>query len=538
MTPKTDEQTRKAEKEIKESYDKIPYANYTFSQTHIAHLAAIGLIHGMNPPSVENCRVLELGCGRGGNIIPMAANFPESEFVGIDLSSKHIEDAQQFLNGVDLSNIKVENTSILDVDETFGKFDYIITHGVFSWVPPAVRQKILQISKDLLTPNGISYISYNTYPGWHIREKFRRMMSYHVRDIEDPYEKITKGIELIKDLAEVHSNEDAKRMLTSMEDLSSASSYFIHEFFERFNQPFYFHEFVELIDSYDLQYLSDAEITRSELDTNLGAYLSQRLGHKNPERIKLEQHIDFLRERCFRQSLICRKEVNLSEEPLPESTEKLYVTTFLKPANRKMDLSSIEPETFQDDNNNEYVVQEGFLKGALLALNESYPGYLAFSDIVTLAYQKLESHNCQIFLTPKEIKKDSEELQKMLVLLQSVGLVNFRSSPPQFCLEITNQPRILPIAKEQARIGESVTNALHDRKTIEDEFTRQLICLLDGKKTYEQVAQKLEKMIYDGDFKMFENGSPSEDPHIIFKNVRDQLDKSLQKLAYNLLLIS
>ena len=75
---------------------------------------------------------------------------------------------------------------ILDIDEGFGTFDYILCHGVYSWVPAPVREKILEILDRNLSPDGIGYISYNTYPGWHTRGMIRAMLAYHVRRFEQP----------------------------------------------------------------------------------------------------------------------------------------------------------------------------------------------------------------------------------------------------------------------------------------------------------------------------------------------------------------
>ena len=162
------------------SYDEVPYHSFPFPETHPDRLAMIGRLFGLIPPDVTRCRVLELGCAGGGNIMPMAALYPNSRFVGIDLSARQVEAGTRNISQLGLSNIELRHGSITDVDDSWGQFDYILCHGVYSWVPAAVQDKILDICKWNLSPDGIAYVSYNTLPGWHMRGMIREIGRAHV----------------------------------------------------------------------------------------------------------------------------------------------------------------------------------------------------------------------------------------------------------------------------------------------------------------------------------------------------------------------
>ena len=114
---------------------------------------------GLNPPPIKTARVLELGCASGGNIAPMAESFPNAEFIGVDQSSRQIDEGLRFARAAGLTNLSLRHASIADVDESYGAFDYIVCHGVFSWVPTAVREKILEVCSRHLTRDGIAYVS-------------------------------------------------------------------------------------------------------------------------------------------------------------------------------------------------------------------------------------------------------------------------------------------------------------------------------------------------------------------------------------------
>jgi SAM-dependent methyltransferase len=146
------------------SYDKVPYFSQAYAQSHPDRLAAMAKLFGMTPAPLGECRVLELGCASGGNLIPMAVHLPGSSFVGFDLSVRQIADGKAIVEQLQLRNIELRQMDILAVDQTIGKFDYIIAHGVYSWVPAEVQDKLLAICGENLTPNGVAYVSYNTYP--------------------------------------------------------------------------------------------------------------------------------------------------------------------------------------------------------------------------------------------------------------------------------------------------------------------------------------------------------------------------------------
>ncbi len=145
------------------SYDEVPYSDYVFPYTHPASVAAVAALFGMRPADPARCRVLELGCWSGANLIPMACDLPGSEFVGIDLSPRQIDHGRRAVAALGLTNIDLRPGSILDVDDRFGRFDYIVCHGVYSWVPAEVREGILAVCKANLAADGVAYVSYNTY---------------------------------------------------------------------------------------------------------------------------------------------------------------------------------------------------------------------------------------------------------------------------------------------------------------------------------------------------------------------------------------
>ncbi|MBI3866078.1 MAG: class I SAM-dependent methyltransferase, partial [Planctomycetia bacterium] len=141
-------------------YDEIPYISHPYPHSHPERLAAIARLLGLKPTPVDKCRVLELGCAAGNNLIPAAEALPGSTFLGVDLSERQIAVGCTTVDELELDNIELRHGNIMDVSADDGQFDYIIVHGIFSWVPHDVQDRILSVCKQNLTPNVVAYVSY------------------------------------------------------------------------------------------------------------------------------------------------------------------------------------------------------------------------------------------------------------------------------------------------------------------------------------------------------------------------------------------
>src|ERR1700730_1693481 len=300
-----------APKPMQTAYDELPYPGAPFAQTHPDRLAAIATLFGLAPPAIEQCRVLELGCGDGGNLIPMAFALPEGRFTGIDLAGSAIDRGQKLIEAVALANIRLELLDVMDVDAQFGEFDYIIAHGLYSWVPPPVREQILNICKSHLAPNGIAFISYNAYPGGHLRDALRRMMKFHTRDTGSALDRITQARELLQFLVEAHPETEAYSVFLRQElegFLTRKPEHFYHDELSEHNHRFYFHEFVKDASRHGLQFLSESRLASMQAGGFPSPVIEKLRQFTQDAHLTKGQYLDFLNLRHFRQSLLCHSE--------------------------------------------------------------------------------------------------------------------------------------------------------------------------------------------------------------------------------------
>jgi methyltransferase-like protein/SAM-dependent methyltransferase len=472
------------------TYDEIWYPNAALHQTHPDRLATLATLFGLNPAPVEACRVLELGCGDGGNLIPMAFGLPAGKFVGIDLAPSPIAKGQATVKALGLRHIALEKMDILDVSREFGEFDYIITHGIYSWVPESVREKILDICKTNLADEGVAYISYNAYPGCHTRNMMREMIAFHLREVHEPTEQINEARAFVKFLAESESEPTAYKLFLEkqFEDITRRSDgAFYHDDLSAMNQPFYFHQFIADAERHGLQYLSEANIQ----DIQVGGFSPQVASALNAlgkqSIIAKEQYLDFLKGKQFRQTLVCHQSRKLNRDPKPDLMQSFFATSSARPASEKPNLRSGDVEAFTGKNG--AAMQTGYplAKAAIFALGQAYPQSLGFNELLK------KSLNLLGFFASQEAQYASA-LGKILLQTYEAGLIDLHTYQPRFTATINEYPVASPLARLQIADGNStVTNLRHESIKVEDEMSKQLLVLLDGTRDRDALINALHQ---------------------------------------------
>jgi len=150
-----------------------------YAETAPSRLAWIALLKGFKP-AIRNFRYLDLGCGQGLSLVHMAALHPDSEFVGVDFMPEHIAHGRQLASAAGLCNIEFIEADFVELARDaakLGEFDYVVAHGITSWIAPEVRDGLFSLAGRTLRPGGLMYNSYNTYPGWLAAAPFQHLVS-------------------------------------------------------------------------------------------------------------------------------------------------------------------------------------------------------------------------------------------------------------------------------------------------------------------------------------------------------------------------
>lgn len=475
------------------SYDAIPYPSKIFSQTNPDRLATLAKLYGMNPPEIETCRFLELGCGNGSNMLAQAFVFPNAEFVGIDLSEKHIFDARQNARELNLPNARFQQIDVMKMSaKEFGKFDYIVAHGLFSWVPDFVREKVLEIYREMLAPNGVGYISYNAYPGGHIREMAHRMMRYHTRDTNEPVEKVQKAITFLAFLAENSAEKETFQPIWERElgrHFENDTADVFHDDLAEFYKPFYFYEFAELIEKRGLQFISEAEITAMS-PYSFSKDVQQMLGSLGE--IEREQYMDFLRGRYFRQSLVCHKETPLNRQIEPSALKNFHISSAVRPRSEKPDFAPHKVENFVGKKNVGFEIDHPLTKAALVYLGEIWGNSANFSGIIENARRILKAENVE----DGDSEQDCEIVAAILwQMCLGTGSVEINANPRNIRAQAGDKPKVNRLARWQIKRGQNISTFFGTSIKAEDEISRRLIELMDGTRTRAELLKQIGEFV-------------------------------------------
>lgn len=517
------------------TYDQVPYPINSFAQTHPNILEAIGTLFGMTPKPTTNCRVLEIGCASGGNILPMAEQLPQSSFVGIDLSATQIENARKLKEAAELTNVELKQMNILDFDEDQGKFDYIISHGIYSWVPDEVKDKILSICKANLAENGIAYVSYNTFPGWRLKGMLRDMMLFHTAQFQDPTEKVTQAKALTKFLAEAVEGEDtaySKFLSNELESIKKyKDNYIFHDALEVINDPCYFHEFVTKAMKKDLKYLGEAGIG-SMLAQLMKKEIASTLSRITNNIIAREQYMDFVRNRQFRQTLLCHKKVPIERNLNVEMLRNYKIRSRIKPVSEIPVLTDGVEEEFKNQNGASFKATNPLVKAFLQELSSADPEYLPFENALERANRLAADH-----MDLSDAEQVESNLLMLAFRLYCEQMVDF-SIHPISCVTIpSDKPEVSKLARIQAANGLPITNRYHHTVSF-DLLGFKFAQLADGTRDREAIIDALVKEAQTDSLNISQSGKMITDVETLEKIIRFRVEQLLHSFAANALLLN
>ncbi|MFQ5732525.1 MAG: methyltransferase regulatory domain-containing protein [Planctomycetaceae bacterium] len=505
-------------------YDEIPYQSGSVSQAHPQYLAALGVLFGMQPPNVERCRVLELGCAEGGNLIPLAADLPESRFVGVDLSPRQIAEGQAVVRDAGLSNIELRTADICEFEPSSGPFDYIIAHGVYSWVPEPVRDRVLAICRDHLAEQGIAFISYNAMPGGHIRRMVREMLFYHGRRFPDVPAQLHESRRLLDFLiAAVPEQQSAYRQVLEWERdhvRRCADHQLHHDLLADVNDPVWVAQFVDHAERHGMQYVGDADFP-SMLPRNFPPDVFEGLKHLSRSAVDVEQFMDFARNRVFRQTLLCRKEVRLSRRIDPGVISRLHVASSLS----KVDAPTNDAgrtTRFRHPDGGEIKTGEPVAVAAYAFLRERWPGNAGFAELLEQSRRRCAS--------TQTVERDSAALCESLMTCFSNRLIELSARLTSCTATIGRRPAASVLARRQAVRGSVAVNLRHETVKLRP-VQRFVLQHLDGGQSRESLAEQLWNASRTGALRVDLDAHALPTPHFQKDEADAQVTNALRDLA-------
>ncbi len=462
-------------------YDEIPYVGHAYNFTHPDRLSVVGVLFGMQPAPVGKCRVLELGCGDGANLLPMAACLPESRFFGIDLAAKPVEQGSGYAAELGLTNLKLQPMDIMEFPADAGEFDYIIVHGIYSWVPAFVREKILAICAAHLAPQGIAYISYKTYPGSHVSGTIHEMMRYQVsrRPGMSEEEVVHAGLNMCRFIVDSRQETDAYRAqlkwrLDAIDERMAAYggyTWIYHDLGVAVSDPLYFYQFAEQAGRHGLQFLSEPglEFSNPAYNAETAAALAAM------DTVEREQYEDLLENREFRRTLVCRAGCALDRSFDPERVRTLHASSPIQartPPGAPDD--PMAKEAFAAPGNMTVTVDQPAVKEAFRRLGQIWPGSASFDELMAASAARAG-------VPGVSREKDAGHLANSLLAMFRRDLITLATSVPTQATAVSERPVASARLRQQIVHGRPIlTNLRHAEMETKDVAVRKLLTLLDG----------------------------------------------------------
>ena len=501
-----------------QDYDAIPYESTPIADAHPYKLAALGKLLGLNPPDPATARILELGCAEGGTLIPLARLWPQAQLLGLELSAVQTDNGNALIRELGLRNVRIQQTDILQAGSELGQFDYIIAHGVYSWVPPAVQQKILHLCQQLLSPQGLAYISYNVNPGWRLRGALRDMFAYHLRDETSPQRKLDRALAFCEQIEQGLGKTRSTMADYLREEIAhirkARRAYVYHEYLESVNEPILFSEFLQRAQQYRLNYVCDTELY-SMFPSSFGDTAAAML-EQFADVPTTEQYADFLRMRTFRQSVLCHATVQPDYDIDLSLLEHFSLYSNLT-TTRSINVKSDRSENFQTVTGKAVPVSHPLTKTILLHLQQVFPDAVPLPELISLAQQHLrEVHADKYAVQPQAIRGE-------LFNLFANNLLGLSTQAHHFTVT-ANPARVTEFARLQAQRPDGFISTIWSETLSLDPFSTRLIQLLDGSKSTDALTKTLYQEFVDGNLTSGNNHDTVATLHGVERNVERLLE--------------
>ncbi|MFN3716708.1 MAG: methyltransferase domain-containing protein [Thiobacillus sp.] len=469
------------------SYDELPYDSLPLPETQPDVLAALAKLHGFDAPDPCRARILELGCAQGGNLIPLAWRWPESDCVGVELSRVQAQAGADFVQRLGLANVRILHADLAALPAGLGTFDYILAHGVFSWVPPTVQGALLDVCRRHLSPKGLAYVSFNVAAGWRRLQPLRAALVERTAAELPAPERYRQALAVLDDLQAEWRDPLLLKEIAYLR--TAAPSYLFHEYLADTHTPLSFAEFAAALDAHGLRYVGEAGPRRARvaLEDAWGLIPESMAGRWQDAEIALD---DAFATR-FRRAMIALDDAPCAQPPHPDAMADLAFHADLA-CHEEIDLDDGVEQHFVSPAGNHFPVVSPALKAALMLLSMRYPAALDYASLADATRTLLVEHGPADF---DPARFDEPAFREALFDLAMLHGVIPTVWPGRFADEPGELPRAHDLARAQARAaGWIVSGARHVAVDL-DFAGRLLLGALDGSRSLDELAAWMQAQL-------------------------------------------
>jgi SAM-dependent methyltransferase len=222
-------------------------------------LDAVLALRGIVPPrsNGEQFTYVDLGCGDGLGLILTAALHPQGHFIGVDIMPDHVARGQAMIDQIGLTNISLRCSSFSEqMAMADGRADYVVAHGVLTWVSPENQTALMDLTAKWLRPGGVFTLSYNALPGWAERTPFQALVRSVAKNLPGTStERFNAAYAHLRPLGlidpSVWQDLDARQK-------NASENYFAHEYLHDHWSPLWSGDVITDMATRDLAYIGHA----------------------------------------------------------------------------------------------------------------------------------------------------------------------------------------------------------------------------------------------------------------------------------------
>ncbi len=479
-------------------YDKVPYKGAIIPNSYPGHLALCSLWHNGRHSPLQCFHLTELGCGDGANLLPIAFYHPDSTFIGIDNAESGLSRAREGARQIGLHNIQFIQKDICKIEQAeIVQSDYIIAHGLYSWVSDDIREAILQFCRNGLAPTGLAFISYNAQPGWASRGLVRNILlrsaSVQQAAIED---KATKAIEVATELLQAMPSRDYAYAVLLTEELERVRDgkpfYIFHEYLEEYNEGFWLRDFVEHARQDDLDYVCDAQF--SQWEGQVPKELKHSLSQAGLDPVEQEETADLLCNRYFHASILCRGDVSgdVPGESMSHPTlfEQVSIASSLSADSDPFDLTEGVVELFIGSHGQEITLDASIVKAAVILLAAQWPLGMHLNNLYQQTSRLLSEHEHNV------LEDAQSQLTEELITLFEAGVIDLRLQQPDYNRGLPEYPKLHALARYEIGHRDALTTPYHLPISLNDQFL-EVVRFMDGNKSTKEIKALFGEDIVD-----------------------------------------
>lgn len=497
-------------------YREVGYESRPSPERHPRRLWSVAKLRGLNPTPPDTARILDLGCGSGGFLLGIADEFRQSRCVGVDQSPSQIEAARRSAREGELGNVSFATERFSEI--SLEPFDYIICHGVFSWIPPDDRRRLLDCLKRSLAPRGICYLSFNALPGWQTRLHLKEMLSLFDRKSEPLSERVESANEVLQEIEGRLVDAFRPYGLQLKEEVERnrgrGDGFIAHELLLPHCGAHTVMQFCEEVGEKGFHLIGDGLPTR--MRSANAEFNTESLPFRD-DPVKVEQFFDYLYPTSFRGALLAH------DDQIPQSIDQgdwssLFLASPLVEHEDQALAGERSIVPFYGPQEEIIESREPEQKAVLRLLSAVWPQAVSFKDCEAVAKQQLG------FFSYRR-KKLVEQLRPLWFR----NLLEVHPSPLRCASRLPSQPFAAPYRRHQAAEQNWIMTLRAEYLPV-NPLLRELCVRCNGERSIHDLISEITRLVAEGELQVrTEDEEPSAEEISIV--LQGECERALQYLA-------